>query len=298
MKSKIKEYIKALARFVGRILPKRVSFLIVRFLIVRLHIGLFSLLPQDQDFIIPFLKKYRMHMQSIYGIECDIMAGDYEPELISIVQKYVKPGMIAMDIGANVGAISITLADKVGPSGMVFSFEPGLATFSRQERNLLLNPSIASIISPQNMGCAEKNGVMVYHEFAHARGNAILGDLDAKWESYESHEVNVIKIDSFVSEKGIRKVDFMKIDVESMEYNVLLGAKETLEKFHPVICFDEAWPDMGILNMTGSDNFKRIESFLTSLGYNLYRLDGEHWSEKATPENFTLNTLAVAKGLL
>jgi FkbM family methyltransferase len=261
--------------------------------IARLHPDLFYLFPKDREYIIPFLGKYRMHAQPLFGIERNIMAGGYELEVIGIVQKYVKPGMIAMDIGANVGAISIALADKVGPDGMVFSFEPGPATFSRLERNLSLNPSIASIISPQNMGCSEKNGVMVYHELAHARGNATLGDLDAEWEAYESHEVAVIKIDSFVAEKGLRKVDFMKVDVERMEFNVLLGAKLTLEKFHPVICY-ETLPDMGGLNMTGGENFKRIQILLNSLGYNLYRVEGDHWSEKATPENFTLNILAVA----
>lgn len=283
--------IKALVRFVFYILPKPVSMVIVR-----LYPGLFCLFPKDREYIIPFLGKYRMHVQPLFIVECNIVVGS-EPEVISIVQKYVKPGMIAMDIGANVGAISIALADKVGPSGMVFSFEPGLATFSRLERNISLNPSIASIISTQNMGCAEKNSVMVYHELAHARGNAILGDLDAEWEAYESHQADVIKIDSFVAENGICKVDFMKIDVERMEFNVLLGGKETLEKFHPVICF-ETLQDMGVLNMTGGENFKRIEALLTSFGYNLYRVEGDHWSEKATSENFTLNILAVAGAMV
>ena len=282
-----KKVIKAVLRFALHILPKPASMVIIRLCPV-----LFYLFPKDREYIIPFLGKYRIHVQPLYATECNIVAG-FEPEVIGIVQKHVKSGMVALDIGANVGAISIALADKVGPSGMVFSFEPGPGTFSRLNRNLSLNPSITSIISPQNMGCAEKNSVMVYHELAHARGNAILGDLDAKWEAYESHQVNVIKIDSFVTEKRIRKVDFMKIDVERMEFNVLLGCKETLEKFHPVICF-ETLPDMGVLNMTGGENFKRIEIFLTSLGYNLYRMEGKSSSRRATPENFTLNILAVA----
>jgi FkbM family methyltransferase len=251
-------------------------------------------LPKDKEFIVSYLNKYWMYVSTIYGIEQSILTGDYEPDTLSIIREYVLPGGVAIDVGANVGAISIVLADQVGCSGKVYAIEPGTDTFNRLQRNIGLNPNLSMVISLHNLGCAEESGKLVYHELAHARGNAILGDLDTEWIAHKSQEVPVTTIDAFVANNAITRVDFMKIDVEQMEYNVLLGSQETLAKFHPIIYF-ETLPDpyMGRLGITGADNFRRIESLLKRLGYSIYRIDCGKHDTIATADNFLLNNIAV-----
>jgi len=159
-----------------------------------------------------------MYVKTLYGIELDVLKGTYEPDVIAVIRDHVRPGMTAIDVGANVGATAVALADQVGSTGKVFAFEPGPTTFARLLRNVDLNPSLSGIIHPINEGCAEKPGELVYHELANARGNAILGDLDPRFGAHASHRVAVTTIDEFVESNRIRKIDFVKIDVEWMVY--------------------------------------------------------------------------------
>jgi len=280
-------YIKNFLRFVFSLSSSRILVFLARLCPFAI-----SLFPQDNEYQVTFYKKLQVIVCPIFAVEKEIMSGRYETDVISIIEQFVRPGMTVMDVGANVGALSVVLADRVGETGKVFSFEPGPNTFSRLKRNLSMNSGIDSVVIPQNMGCAQEEGVIAYHELSHSRGNAILGELDKEWHAYESHEVKVVAIDSFVRNNSLNNVDFMKVDVERMEFDVLLGAKEMIKKFHPVICY-ETLSDMGRLNMTGGENFRRIEEMLTPLGYTLYRIEDGKKSGVATPENYTLNTLAV-----
>lgn len=252
---------------------------------------LLSLLPKNQNFIFDsYLGKFKMNIKNIYGIERSILLDTYEPDLIKTIRQNVKPNMIAFDVGANVGPISFLLADIVGPGGRVFSFEPGKNIFNRFLDNIAINPETKSVIAPKNIGLADKEGELVYYELAHARGNAALHPPDGTWQPFDSHKVQVTTIDSFVKSHSVPHVDFIKIDTEGMEYEIILGAKDTIKSFLPIICF-ETLPKVRAL--TGEENFKRIEKILIPYGYNLLCVESPLSEQKATPTAFTLNTLAI-----
>lgn len=71
--------------------------------------------------------------------EKDYWLGTYEPELQAALAELVRPGMMAYDVGANIGYISLQLARRVGPDGRVFAFEALPANLERLRRNLALN---------------------------------------------------------------------------------------------------------------------------------------------------------------
>lgn len=164
-----------------------------------------------------------------------VMTGNtYEEDTAYVIERFVKPGDVVLDVGANVGAIALLLAKKVAPSGKVYAFEPGLSNFNHLWKNLNLNPELKKVTLPINLGLSDCKGELSYVEDSRNRGNATLVNIDDKnyWstsflENYGLKEtietVCLTTIDSFFNEYPLNRLDFIKIDVEGMEYNVLRG---------------------------------------------------------------------------
>src|SRR3990172_6859370 len=79
--------------------------------------------------------KLRLNLQ----VEKDYWLGTYEPELQAAVLKFMRPGMVAYDVGANIGYVSLMLARAVGAGGRVYAFEALPANLERLGENLALN---------------------------------------------------------------------------------------------------------------------------------------------------------------
>ena len=78
------------------------------------------------------------------GIDFAIyLQGGFEPAALREYRRVVKPGSVALDIGANIGSHTLPLAQIVGPSGRVYSFEPTDYAFEKQLRNLSLNRDLS-----------------------------------------------------------------------------------------------------------------------------------------------------------
>ena len=78
------------------------------------------------------------------GIDFAIyLQGGFEPAALREYRRVVKPGSVALDIGANIGSHTLPLARIVGPSGCVYSFEPTDYAFEKQQRNLSLNRDLS-----------------------------------------------------------------------------------------------------------------------------------------------------------
>jgi tRNA G37 N-methylase Trm5 len=82
------------------------------------------------------------------GIDFAIFLGNiYERQTKSALRKLVSPGSLVLDIGANIGAHTLHLAQLVGPGGRVMAFEPTDFAFRKLGRNLELNPSLAARVT-------------------------------------------------------------------------------------------------------------------------------------------------------
>ena len=100
--------------------------------------------------------QFTVFVNSKYLIERHIFIDDYELENIKLMTKIVAPGDIVMDVGANVGAVTLPLAELVGPTGQVHSFEPGIPIFDRLTRNVRYNPSVSDRIFPNHIGISTR----------------------------------------------------------------------------------------------------------------------------------------------
>lgn len=80
--------------------------------------------------------------------EKDYWLGTYEPELQAALRELIQPGMVAYDVGANIGYISLIMARLVGPQGRVFAFEALPANLERLRNNLQLNGAFEEALTP------------------------------------------------------------------------------------------------------------------------------------------------------
>lgn len=175
--------------------------------------------------------------------------GEYEPELRLLFERFLQPGDVAIDVGANVGAHTLTLARLVGESGRVLAFEPNPPIYERLRRNIALN------VLPQvsEYGCAlgsdtARLSLRVPKADSQEASNPGIASLVALDTPHDLVEVEVRPLDDVVSQAGLTRIDIVKIDVQGYECNVLRGARATIERFRPAIIFEYenwAWQEAG-----------------------------------------------------
>lgn len=142
--------------------------------------------------------------------------------------KYVKAveGDVVFDIGGYKGDTAIYFADLVKNSGKVHVFEPTKGNFEDIKTNIK-NNSLENIITPVHKGCSNYTGLT----------KMVTLDCGVPWafisDDIGTEEISLITIDDYVQEQSIEKLNFIKMDVEGLEYNVLEGAKKTIETFKP-----------------------------------------------------------------
>ena len=206
-----------------------------------------------------YLGRYQFHIDSTYPIESSIwLFGEYDPMMMRFLRHTLKPGMTFIDVGANCGAFTLAAARAMNEQGRIFAFEPGPPILARLRANLALNPAVERMTEVIPYGLGSGPGKFYYQEEAHNRGNASLFHATGT-------PVEVITLDSWAKEKGIERVDVIKIDVEGMEYEVLSGAKELLSKTKPVIYF-ETLPDF---EARSGHSLADLYRLLIPLGYQI-----------------------------
>jgi len=139
----------------------------------------------------------------------------------------VAPGEVVIDAGAFHGVLTSTFAVQVGSQGRVIAFEPDSRNRRETLRNWELNgcPAQVEIIPAGLWDCETEI------EFCE-RG--ALGS-SAFWDGPGGHKVKIptTTLDSVVFERGLQRVDFVKMNIEGAEIKALYGAKETMRRFQP-----------------------------------------------------------------
>lgn len=189
--------------------------------------------------------------------------GCYEPDLCQFIEQQVKAGQTCLDIGANIGAISLALAEKVGPQGRVYAFEPSPRIFPFLKKNTLKHPQIESL----ETALSSKKGTTVFYQAPeHKFGMGTLSAL----EGWVPAEVKTETLDGFCQAAVLGRVDFIKIDVEGHEADVFRGGRETLSKNHQVIIVFEFsdWAEKNAYGQCGES-----PRLLAEMGFELAALE-------------------------
>lgn len=139
-----------------------------------------------------------------------------------------------LDIGGYIGIYSLFFARAVGPKGKVFSFEPNLKNYKELGFNLKLNNFKNTKIFNIAIGEKKSKASLVVPTYS-SRGSVSLKVQESFKEPCDSFEVEVESIDNLLKTKLISVPDFVKIDVEGFEQEVLTGMAETISKHKPLL---------------------------------------------------------------
>jgi len=158
-----------------------------------------------------------------------VFTGNFEEGERRFVERFLRPGMVVLDIGAHNGFYTMLAARKVGKSGQVIAFEPSPRERQRLLRHLRMNRLLANV-------------VVCYLALDRSKGEDTLFVVEGRDtgcnslrppmvdESVKTMRVQKTSLDNFLGEGMVLKVDFIKMDVEGAELNVLEGATELLSR--------------------------------------------------------------------
>jgi|WetSurSiteA1Bulk_404760.scaffolds.fasta_scaffold21046_2 FkbM family methyltransferase len=257
--------------------------------------SLLDYLPPEKKLIFrKYLGDIWVHIDTLYPIEREMLTGCYEWQTIQIINRFVKSGNVCFDVGANVGPLSFALAKRVIPDGRVYSFEPGSFLFRRLVSNVHLNPAYENLLLPFELGFSDRKETRQWNEDSQNRGNA--GFLFQQPNRPES--IQLIPLDDFAEEQRLQKLNFIKMDVEGMEYEVIKGGLRTIEKHKPILYYETGLYKKGFWAETlrGEKVILAIERLLEGLGYRFYKFESGELRETRYPE-LSYNTLAVCGGI-
>ena len=147
----------------------------------------------------------------------------------------LKSGCSALDIGANCGQFSLklaaTLLQQNVRSFVIHAFEPNPDIFERLTSNLALNPELGQHVFCHAMALGKETGEISFtYNPANSGGGSITQDQSS---TKFHHEVRMDRLENAVLSLSLAKIDFIKIDVEGFEPEVLLGGESVIEKDHP-----------------------------------------------------------------
>lgn len=154
----------------------------------------------------------------------------YEPYLSRHLFSNVRPGCVFVDIGANLGVLSLPVAKRAGESGRVLAFEASPRNANLLIKNAIINKLANVDVYP--IGLSDQNGAVLSHVSLHTSNKALV-DLPPAQLRAGMEIIPVVTLDSFIDRQ--RRIDIMKIDVEGFEYKVLVGSLETISKWRPQI---------------------------------------------------------------
>ncbi|MGH8021845.1 MAG: FkbM family methyltransferase [Opitutaceae bacterium] len=236
-----------------------------------------------------FLGEFNVEIDTRFPVERKMWSGDYDRALQRLLREWIRPDSTCLDIGANVGAITLAMAQCLkGGAGRVYAFEPAPPTYARLTANIALNPAVCDRIIPVNLGLGDKPGTLRWSEEVDNLGN---GSLLAGSESC-GIAVEVTTLDAFCMQHAIDRVDVIKIDVESMEYDVFLGSDTVLRRHRPKIFFETMARSKRI---RGADIFEKIERWLSERGFALFRPDRHGNLSPTTAAHLGNNTVALPR---
>lgn len=158
------------------------------------------------------------------------MRGVFEPQTVELFRALVAPDAIALDVGANVGCTALLLSQLAAET---VAFEPSPSTFRRLERNV----ATASNVSVVNAGLGREDAEL---SIVFAPSNRSGGFISA--DRPEGHVVESVRIkqgdDHVATSLSGRRVDFIKIDVEGFELEVLAGLSQTIKRDQPIVTLE------------------------------------------------------------
>jgi FkbM family methyltransferase len=177
----------------------------------------------------------------------------FEKEL-NFLSRWLKPGMTAIDIGANLGVYALPIARLVGPHGRVFAYEPGSEARGLLKQSRDINVASNLEIFDLALSDGERDGHLLVGASC---------ELNALVDGGVGEPVHITNLDIENLKRGWPAADFIKIDAEGEEERILLGGRDFFARHSPLIMFEIK---------AGAVINENLRSAFPAIGYQLFRL--------------------------
>jgi len=170
-----------------------------------------------------------------------IREGEYEPNMTATLDRYLPPGGVFADVGANEGYFSVLGGQIVGPAGRVIAIEPQARLRAVVEENIRLN-GLQNVALYQT-AISDAEGVADLY-LAPDLNTGSSGLTRQNRYTVPTQSVRTTTLASVLATAGVEKIDLMKMDIEGFEYEAIMGSKDLFRggrvraialELHPVV---------------------------------------------------------------
>ncbi|MEG2310080.1 FkbM family methyltransferase [Chryseobacterium sp.] len=194
--------------------------------------SLYQQLAEKLQYISPSFYKQR-YFKNLKNLTKENFSGrNVEPELVWI-KDYLQNDAVIFDIGANVGTFLYQFENKLNHQN-IYAFEPNKKLNIRLKR-LFPKMNISSVALSDENTTAQFKVPIIKGKMVASRGTLNTSYKEKDEENSYTETVEVVKLDDWGEYKSIKKIDFIKIDVEGNEMKTLFGGKNTIQKFRPTL---------------------------------------------------------------
>lgn len=192
--------------------------------------------------------------------------GQFEPNIVHLLAPMIAPGAVFIDVGANEGLYTLLAAAKAGPKGLVVAVEPSRRELTRLRGNIAANGfENRVVVIEAALGRGAGWAEFSVAEASHGGQNAFADRFSDRIAATSVAPAPVQTLDMVCARLGSRRPDFVKIDVEGAEWDVLVGGRQVIEHARPVWLIEVA--------RTGSGADARILATLSDNDYALIAID-------------------------
>lgn len=191
-----------------------------------------------------------------------IAEGDWFEKEMEFWRSWIKPGMTVIDVGANVGVYTFSAAKLVGEKGCVLAVEPFSGCVRCLQETCRTNQ--LSWVKVCAGAASDRNGtVQLALHTASEINEVVSSNVAATMKPGTFEEVTCFTLDTLIDQENVSQVDFLKIDAEGHELQVLEGSNQLLAKFSPTILYE---------NIAGSKGSNlAVVNFLIAREYQLFQ---------------------------
>ncbi len=209
--------------------------------------------------------RHKMHLDSKDSLLLSLRK-NYEPKHVRLLRKNVKPGDYVVDIGAHIGYYTLILADIVGPTGKVYSFEPNPETFKILKKNVETN-GYKNVVLEQKAVSNKKGRIKLYLSKINTGDSRIHEVSDDESFKYKEFNVESVSLDSYF--KNVKRINFFKMDIQGAEPLALEGMKKLLKTKNLKFTMEFSPENLHSFGF----NPEKILNTLSKEGYTLVDLD-------------------------
>lgn len=248
--------------------------------------------------VLPFDLDLKIKVRTIDRLARRVVLDGYsERDLAAFLDRFLRRGMVYLDVGAHFGQYVLLAAKRVGPSGAVHAFEATSATFEQLRANVALNGM--SWVKVNHNAVYAHPGILELKVCRPGKGefNSLGAPLRPQHEVVGTERVAAVSLDAYCEDQQLSRVDLIKIDVEGAELHVLHGAQRLLAGADaPVVVCEFNERTAQAMGHSTRDLYQEFRA----LGYSLYRFDPEKPGFHAEPAGLTYEVttnLIAAKNL-